>query len=145
MSKFAGLEIAVDKPQRLYLLHPNTRQPLRTRPNKAGEAEAAWVDIYSSDSKAARDHQREVQRRRLNMRGRGRISPEELEAEAVDLLAALTVDWRLVSLDGAPIDVPFSGDNARELYAAPALAWIREQVDEFASDRANFPQPSSPS
>lgn len=139
-SKFAGLEIAVDKPQRMTLHHPVTRQPLRDA--KGAEA---WIDLHSSDSKVARDHNREVQRRRLNMRGRGRISPEEIEAEAADLLAALTTGWRLLTLEGGTLDVPFSTENARELYASPALAWIREQVDEFASDRANFPQPSSPS
>lgn len=141
-SKFAGLEIGVDKPQRMTLLHPTSRQPIRP---KGEDSEAAYIDLYSSDSKIARDHTREVQRRRLNMRGRGRVSPEELEAEAVDLLAALTTGWRLLTLDGQPLDVPFSREAARELYASPTLAWIREQADEFAADRANFPQPSSSS
>jgi len=138
--KFAGLEIEVEKPQRMPLLHPNTRQPLRT-----GKGEEAYVEVYSADSKVRREHDRAIQRRRLNMRGRGRITPEELEAEAVDLLAALTAGWKLVTLSGDALDVPFSAENARELYAAPALAWIREQVDEFAGDRGNFPQSSSKS
>ena len=72
-----------------------------------------------------------------------RITPEELEAESTELLAALTAGWHLVTLDGHPLDVPFSIENARELYAAPALAWLREQVDEFAADRGNRPGASA--
>lgn len=139
-SKFAGLEIAVDQPQRMTLVHPISRQPLRD-----ADGETAWIEIYSNDSSAARKHNREVQRRRLAMRGRGRITPEEVEAEGIDLLAALTTNWRLLTLDGTPLDVPFSPEAARELYSAQALAWVREQVDEFCVDRANFPQPSSTS
>lgn len=140
MSKFAGLEIEVDKPQRMTLVHPNTRQPLRDE-----EGNEAYVDLYSSDSEAARRHTRSIQRRRLNMRGRGTIAPEQLEAEAIELLAVLTTGWHLVSLAGKALDVPFSAENARELYASPSLAWVREQVDEFAADRANFTPSSSKS
>lgn len=139
-NKFAGLEISVDTAQRMVLVHPTSRQPLRD-PDK----NEAYIDLYSSDSEAARQHTRAIQRRRMAMRGRGKIAPEELEAEAVELLAALTTGWRLVSLDGQPIDVPFSIENARDLYSAPSLAWIKEQVDEFAADRGNFATASSPS
>ena len=138
-SKFAGLEIAVEKPQRMILVHPMTRQPLR---DEKGDA---YIELFSGDSKVARDHNRAIQRRRLAQRGRGRITPEELEAEATELLAALTAGWHLVTLDGQPLDVPFNTQTARELYAAPSLAWIREQVDEFAADRGNFATASSPS
>lgn len=138
MSKFAGLEIPVDQPQRMVLVHPITRQPLCDP-----EGRQAYLDIYSADSEAARRHNRAIQRKRLAMRGRGRITPEELEGEGVDLLAALTTGWHLVGVDGQAIDVPFSIETARELYASPALAWIREQVDEFAADRGNFAAASS--
>lgn len=142
-SKFAGLELAVDQPQRLILLHPNTRQPLRDK--KGGEA---WIDLYSADSEVARKHNRAIQRRLLNVSARGqriKRTPEELEAEALDLLVALTTGWHLVAMNGDPLDVPFSQENARELYGAPSMAWVREQVDEFAADRGNFSAPSSQS
>lgn len=130
------LSLNVEKPQRMPLLHYQTRQPLRG-PND----EEAYVDMYSSDSDIARRHNREMQRRRLNMRGRGKLTPEELEAEATDLLVALTADWLLVSLDGNVLDLPFSAQNARTVY--DKVAWIREQVDEFAADRGNFTPSSS--
>lgn len=138
MSKFSGLELAVEKPIRLVLLNPVTRQPIRDK-----EGKESYIEHFSGDSEIARKHQRTVQRRRLAMRGRAKITPEELEAEGNDLLAALSTGWYLVSLDGNPIDVPFNVENARELYASPATAYIREQLDESASDRGNLSTASS--
>ena len=136
MSKFSGLELEVDAPYRLVLLHPATRQPLRDT-----EGKEAWIEHHSSDSEIARKHQRNIQRRRLAMRGRMKISPEELEAEAVEILAALTVDWYLVDFRGQQITTECTLENARELYGE--LAWVREQIDESTADRANFSQGSS--
>jgi len=138
MSKFSGLELEVDAPFRLILVHPFTRQPMRDP-----EGNPAYIDHYSSDSEIARKHQRAVQRRRLNMRGRMKITPEELEAESIEILAALTAGWHLVDLKGNLIDLPFSQENARELYSNPAVGWLREQIDESTADRANFSQGSS--
>jgi hypothetical protein len=137
-SKFAGLALDVDKPARLVILHPITRQPLSDKDGKA-----AHIDVYSNDSEPARVHARAVSRRRLAMRDRGKITPEELEADGVGLLAVLTAGWHLVSLNGEVIDVAFSVENARELYSEPSMAWLREQVDAFATDRSNFSKASS--
>jgi hypothetical protein len=140
MSKFSGLELEVEAPYRLTLLHPVTRQPMRN-----GDGKNAYIDHYSADSEIARKMQRTVQRRRLAMRGRLKITPEELEAEAVDILAALTAGWYLVDLKGNVIDLEFSQDHARELYSDPAISWLREQLDESAADRGNFSKGSSTS
>ena len=138
MTEFDGLELNVEKPHRLELMHPVTRQPMRN-----GDGQAAYIDHYSNDSEIARKQLRAVQRRRLAMRGRLKIAPEELEAETLDTLAALTAGWYLVDLNGNVIDLPFSQDNARRLYANPGLTWLREQLEESASDRANFAPGSS--
>ena len=61
-----------------------------------------------------------------------------MEADGTALLAALTKGWSLVTLDGAPIDVPCTPENARELYGTPDLAFIRRQVDEFVADLGNY-------
>lgn len=137
MSKFAGMALEVDKPSRMVIVHPVSRQPLRDN-----EGKEAFIELHSGDSDVARKHHRAVQRRRLAMRGRGKITPEELEAEHVEFLSALTVGWYLVDLSGAPIAVPFSPENARDLYAEAALSWVREQVDEFTGDRGNFSKAS---
>jgi hypothetical protein len=140
MNEFSGLELEVETPFRLVLVHPITRQPMRDE-----QGNPAYIDHYSSDSEIARKHQRNIQRRRLAMRGRMKITPEELEAESVDILAALTVDWHLVDLKGQVIDLEFSQEHARRLYANPAVSWLREQLDESTADRANFSKGSSTS
>ncbi len=137
MSNFSGLELGVDEPYRLVLVHPVTRQPMRD-----SEGNEAYIEHYSSDSEIAKKYQRSVQRRRLAMRGRAKITPEELEAEGVELLAALTAGWYLVDLKGNKIDLPFSQEGARELYNNPAVGWLRDQLDESTADRANFSQGS---
>lgn len=130
-SALARLSLAVDKPARMPLLHYQTLQPLRD-----GTGKEAWIDLYSADSEIKRRHDRETQRRRLNTRNRVRITPEELEAEGTDLLVALTANWFLLDLDGFPIELPFTPENARRIY--DQVRWIRDQVDEFCVDRGNF-------
>lgn len=139
-SKFAGLGLAVDKPARMTVLHPVTGQPIR----RADTGEAAWIDVLSADSQAARAHEREAQNRRLRSRAR-RLAAEDLETEGLELLVALTKGWSLATLDGAPIDVPFNAENARELYSAPELAFIRRQVNDFAADAGNYQTPKTSS
>ena len=131
-SKFSAFEIEVDKPGRLTLLDKD-RKPYRN-----GNGDVAWIELYSADSHIARKHQRAVTRKRLAMRGRGKVSPEELEAEDNDLLVALTAGWNLVLTD-----LPFSQENARELYLNENTPHIREQVQDFVNDRSNFSKASS--
>lgn len=141
MSKFGALALEVEQPSRMIIVHPVNRQPLRDT-----EGKEAFIDVYSGDSEVARKHQRAMAKRRLAVRGnRGRQSIEELEAESTALLAALTAGWYLLGLNGEPLGVLFTPDNARELYADPAVSWLREQVDEYAGDRANFSPASSSS
>jgi hypothetical protein len=132
MSKFAALAVKADAPSRMTVLHPATGEPLTD-----ADGNPAWIDVHSTDSPVAQRHQRAAQNRRLQSRAR-KITAEELEAEGVDLLAVLTADWRLLALDGTPLDIPCNRANAAELYAEPAAAWIREQVNVFAADRGNF-------
>lgn len=132
MSKFAALAVQADAPARMTILHPVTGEPLVD-----ADGSPAWIDVHSADSAAAQKHHRAVQNRRLQSRAR-KITAEELEAEGIDLLAALTAGWRLLGLDGTPLDIPCNRQNAAELYAEPSAAWIREQVNAFAADRGNF-------
>ncbi len=132
-SKFAALSLDVEKPGRMIVVHPITRQPLRD-----DEGREAYIDLYSGDSEQARRHQRSIARRRMAMRGRGKLTPEEVEAEATEFLCAVTTGWYLLDLDGHPLGVEFSVENARELYGLSAIAWLRDQVDEYVGDRANF-------
>jgi hypothetical protein len=107
------------------------------------EGNLAYIDHYAADSEIARKHQRAIQRRRLAMRGRMKITPEELESEAIDILVALTVGWHLVDLKGDVIDIEFKQENVRDLYSDSSISWLREQIDESTADRGNFSQGSS--
>jgi hypothetical protein len=140
MSRFASLLLDVDKPGRMAIRHPATGEPMT---NSA--LEAAYVDVYSSDSEIARKHQRAIGQRRFEEAQRRRkrgAKYEEFEEANIDFLVALTAGWRLVGLDGGDLDVPFNKDAARELYSEPGMTWLRDQVEEFAGDRANFSKAS---
>lgn len=139
MSKFAALQLAVDKTCRLPLLHPVTRKPLVDAQNKQ-----AYIEHYSIDSEPARKHKQSIVDERLEMRGRATVTGQQLDTEGFALLAALTAGWYLLGLDGAPLEVPFTAENARELYAEPGAAWIVEQLDKSAGERRNFVKASSP-
>lgn len=132
-SKFGAMALDTEKPVRMVIRHPKTNLPLRDN-----DGTEAFIDLMSSDSDAAVKAKRTVTNGRLAMRNRSKLTSERLETEAAELLAALTKAWYLVGLDGSVVDTPCNHQNAVDLYTAPEMAWLREQVDEFTSDRANF-------
>ena len=75
---------------------------------------------------------------RLQVRGRRRVTLEEAEAEAMQVLAACTVAWHLVGLDGKALRVPCDKDAALELYQTPGLRFITDQATDFAAAAGNY-------
>lgn len=141
MSKFSGLGVPVDKPARMFITHPVTGEPLVDTGGKP-----AYIDIYSADSQRARVYKRNATQKRLDMRSRDAVSAVALENESYGLLAELTAGWYLVDINTrTPIDVPFTTQNARELYREPEMTWLHDQVDVFAGKRGNFLKPSATS
>ena len=136
MSKFAGLALAVEKPERMVLRDPVSRKPLKDK-----DGNPACIDLYSNDSEVARKYDNAALQRRLNSRGGPKLSADELMGEATERLAHLTAGWNLVDLQGNPLDVKFSTDAAGDLYSESAISWLREQAEEFVADRANFVKP----
>jgi hypothetical protein len=132
MSKFDALELAVDQPSRMTIHHPITGIPLK---DDQGEA---WIDLLSMDSDKAKTFERKLTQSRLSQRVRQQVQVEQLEAENHSRLANLCCGWRLLTLDGAPLDVPFSEANAAEMFANNRMTWLREQVEAFLATRANF-------
>ncbi len=112
--------------------HPGTGQPLM---DESGEP--VTITLLSSDSVEARKLLHEQAEKTVND-GLGRRRPhvrmEELEQNSIKVLAALTADWKHIIVDGAPLSC--TKENATKLYTR--FAWIREQVDGFVNDRANF-------
>ena len=104
-SKFAAFEIEVDQPARLKLLDKK-RQPYRG--NNGSEA---WIELHSADSEIARKHRRAVQRKRLAMRGRGKLTPEELGGRGQRVIRCAH-DWLGSGYHGCPVQ---SGECPRAL------------------------------
>lgn len=98
-----------------------------------------YITVVGIDSELYQKASRELTNKRLKKataRGRFKLTAtaEELEAEHIELLARCTVGWENIEWEGKPL--PFDKDNAKKLYTkAP---WLREQVDLFMGDRANF-------
>ncbi|MBF0375535.1 MAG: hypothetical protein HQL38_18530 [Alphaproteobacteria bacterium] len=111
------------------LLHPATRQPLLD-----SEGQAVAITLAGQDSEAWRKAQRIVSNRRLAARGKAKLTAEELEVEALEMLARCTLAWTGVVIDGKALDC--TPANARHLYER--LPWVREQADDFVADRANY-------
>jgi hypothetical protein len=97
------------------------------------------ITLAGRDSEIYRKISRDLANRRAEVaRAEGisevQLSDAELDAEALDLLTALTLGWNGISSNKEPY--PFSQENARKLYER--LPWLREEVDRFVGNRANF-------
>lgn len=109
----------------LDLKHPTTGEPI-----------GASINLLGADSDAYKQKTIELQRRhmeRLRRNSKYRRSPEEMDADATELLAAVTTGWDLEVGGQRPA---FSVATAVSIYAR--FKWIREQVDEFVAERGNF-------
>lgn len=99
-----------------------------------------FVTVLGRDSKTFQKLQAKQNRNRMVKMEKaggfkiGRLSAEELETDAIELLAACTKSWRGVKVDG--VDLDCNAENAGMLYAR--FPWIREQIDAAINDRANF-------
>lgn len=115
----------------LQLVNPKTGDPL-----------PIWITVSGVDSEAYQAAIRDRQRRQFKAMAQSRkftLTPEEIEANALDLLVVATRGWRgakgkTILLAGE--DLAPGTENFRKVYKQ--FAWIREQVDAAISDRANF-------
>jgi len=122
---------AADKGFELELQHPVTKAPI-----------GVFVNLLGKDSTVFRDHVRKsandrLRKQAINSRRNKEVETptiEKIEADAIDLLAVCTTDWRGVTYKGATM--PFTVANAKTIYGE--LTWIREQVDEAIGDLENF-------
>lgn len=110
---------------------------------QTGEPVGITLRVHGADSAAYRDCMRRQQRQiadRMAKNRKLRLTVDEMEANGLELLAAVTIGWSPFDLDGK--DFPWSEENAAALYRR--FPWIRDQVDEFVGDRANFLPRSEP-
>lgn len=100
-----------------------------------GEKLDAVIHLAGTDSAAYRNKQKEIQSKRIAKLARGKKADlTTSDGEECELLASCTLGWSGI-LSGEE-EVKFSHAAAKKLYLENY--WIREQVDSFIGDRANF-------
>lgn len=139
-SKFAALAANVSDAFNMPVIHQHTDAVLK---DKAGKE--AYVALLSIDSDAGRaiDRAHNLAQMRSARSGRNLKDNTDFTEQQIEQLVALTVGWHLVDLEGNPIDVPFSPENARELWNDPGMAWLRKQAWVFVNTAGNFIKGSS--
>lgn len=103
-----------------------------------------FITVLGRDSDEFQKVSRAQQKKRMEKMSKGgfrnaNVPIESVEADGIQLLAAVTISWRhgdkqTVTLDGK--ELACTKDNAATLYER--FPWIKEQVDTAVGDRANF-------
>jgi hypothetical protein len=97
------------------------------------------IKVLGKDSDAWEAVDNQQTNRRLQAGNRLKFTAEGFKADLWRKLAAITVEWEGVVLPGQT-ETPCTRENAGTLYKL--FPDVRDQVDEFISDRANFLKPS---
>lgn len=104
-------------------------------PVTGDKLEGMKIMLAGSDSKAFRAKQKEINSARITrMMKRKSSSLQNSDDDECELLAACTLGWSGIVAGGE--ELAFSNAAAKNLYMEHN--WIREQVDEFVGNRANF-------
>ena len=107
---------ACNKGAKLTLKHPVTGDDLDS------------IVVAGMESDAFRKAKHEMAQRRID--NQGKISIQQVEEDAIKLLASCVISWG---------DLTISGMTPTDSFAVLSeYSWIREQVDAFVSNRANF-------
>jgi hypothetical protein len=111
------------------IYHPGTNEDLGITITVLGKDSDEFQSVTRAQSK-----KRMARLNKGGFRAATIITPEEIEQDAISLLAACTKKWSGVVVEGNAIECTTA--NATMLYER--FPWIREQVDVAIGDRANF-------
>lgn len=118
----------------LNIVHPETEELI----------EGMTITLLGQDSKVYRKLQMGKQQAALNRMAKGKkaidLDAEKLSEDSIEDLVKLTTAWTGFALDGKSLE--FTSDNVRMVYND--WAWIKEQVQEFVGNRANFFRTDAP-
>ena len=110
------------------VVHPDTEEPI----------DDMTITLMGQDSAAYRKLALKKQQAVLSRLSKGKkaaeFKAEQIEADAIDELVALTVTW--TGFDRGKDEIEPTPKNFREIYTD--FRWIREQAQEFVANRANF-------
>ena len=125
LSNFDSSHIEAD----LTLRHPVTGEPL------SDDDGAATIRLRCVDHEVVQKAARKRLAESLEITKKDPAKSLEVSYKnIIENLVSATVSWEKIQLEGEVLE--YSEDNARKLYRR--FPWIREQVDAFMSDRANF-------
>jgi hypothetical protein len=118
----------------LNIVHPETEELI----------DGMTITLLGQDSKVYRKLQMGKQQAALNRMAKGKkaidLDAEKLSEDSIEDLVKLTTAWTGFALDGKSLE--FTSDNVRMVYND--WAWIKEQVQEFVGNRANFFRTDAP-
>jgi hypothetical protein len=118
----------------LNIVHPETEELI----------DGMTITLLGQDSKVYRKLQMGKQQAALNRMAKGKkaidLDAEKLSEDSIEDLVKLTTAWTGFALDGKKLE--FTPDNIRMVYTD--WAWIKEQVQEFVGNRANFFRTDAP-
>lgn len=107
--------------------------PANEAPLLDSDGNPVWIEVHGADSDVYRNAMRFHTNRKMAKKS-NKQTMEEVEAATCKILAASTVGWSGLGVNGQPLE--FSEKAAEKLYLEHL--WIREQVDAFINERANF-------
>lgn len=123
------LDFKVSAPAKMTLMHPVTQTEM-----EGDDGKHIFIEVRSADSDEFRKAMRGFGNRKLSKNSK-KQTVEEIEEMSCRVLAAATVGWsENFKIRGESWKC--SEDSAFALYTE--FAWIREQVDAFVNERANF-------
>lgn len=126
------------------VLHPNDRTPLFAIGAKPDEKIPVTITLLGKDSDAFIKAENAARNRAVEqIKKQVKFSAAAADLEASQTLARCTTAWTGIPqgwLDGSDDESPadFSPEAALALYTNLGVRWVRDQVDEFVAERANF-------
>lgn len=109
------------------LYHPTNGKDLGIKVTVLGRDSDKFRSVQ-----AAQGRKRTAKLQKTNFRGG--VDANDIEKDGIELLAACTIGWAGMVLNGQ--EVPFSLENAIAIYTK--YPWIKEQIDTAVSDRSLF-------
>jgi hypothetical protein len=121
------------------------KHPVEMTPLVADDGQQVTLTLLGQDSDAfIKSGYKQAEAAQEVLMEKGKLSPPAMRDHNMGAtLAACTVGWHGVPAgwvtgknDDMPID--FSTANAEKLYNNRGMRWLREQVEKFIAERANF-------
>lgn len=114
----------------LEVLHPISGELLTDNNNKP-----VTVTLLGSDSTQMREAMSARAKKQINSKKPNQITTiDDAEQASAELLASVVVSWSGIEENGKAVEC----NNQNVVAILKRYSWLRLQIDQFVSDRANF-------